>query len=77
MLKPKGCSEPSWAPVQYIARPKLNWTCDHSLYHQFQTLKIKCEFILDGELESQAEECKCKRLLSWSSDKGLELLGNS
>ena len=55
--------EPSLAPVQYKTGPELNWTCDYGLYYQFQTWKIKCGFILDGELESLAEECKCKTLL--------------
>ena len=65
--------EPSWVPVQYITGPDLNWTCDDGLYHQFQTWKIKCGFILNGELESLAEEHKCKTLLHWSGDTGLEL----
>ena len=44
-----------------------------TVYHQFQTWKTKCGFILDGELESLAEEHKCKTLLRWSVDTGLEL----
>ena len=64
--------EPSWAHVQYITGPECNWTCDDGLYHWFQTWKIKCGFILNGDLESLAEECKCKTLLWWSGDTGLE-----
>ena len=66
-------AEPSWAPVQYITGPELNWTCNDGLYHQFQTWKIKCGFILDGEPESLTEEHKCKTLLHWSRDTTLEL----
>ena len=66
-------AEPSQAPVQCITGPELNWTCDDGLYHQFHTWKMKCGFILNSELETLAEECKCKTLPCWSGDTGLEL----
>ena len=59
--------------MQYIAGPKLNWTCGDGLPHWFQTWKMKIRFTLDGELESLAREPKCNLLLHCSCDTGLGL----
>ena len=37
--------------VPYIEGPKMNWTVDDGLYNQFLKWKIKCENILDCELD--------------------------
>ena len=37
--------------VPHIEGPKMNWTVDDGLYNQFLKWKIKCENILDCELD--------------------------
>ena len=39
----------------------------------FQNMEIKCQFILGAKLDTLSEDHKCKTLLWWSGDNGLEL----
>ena len=59
--------------VQYISGPNLDWTMDDGLYNHFKTWNIKCQLILGAKLETCSKDQKCKTLLQWSGDKGLEL----
>ena len=57
--------------VPYIEGPKMNWTVDDSLYNRFIKWKIKCENILECELAVLSEARKCKKVVAWSGDFGI------
>ena len=58
--------------VPYTEGPKMNWTVDDSLYKRFIKWKIKCENILDCELAMLSEARKCKKVVAWSADFGID-----
>ena len=58
--------------VPYIEGPKMNWTVDDGLYNWFLKWKIKCENILDCELDMLSDAWKCKRVVAWSGDFGID-----
>ena len=58
--------------VPYIEGPKINWTVDDSLYNRFFKWKIKCENILECELAMLLEARKCKKVVAWSGDFGID-----
>ena len=58
--------------VPYIEGPKMNWTVDDSLYNRFIKWKIKCKNILDCELAMLSEARKCKKVVAWSGDFGID-----
>ena len=53
-------------------RSKINWTVDDSLYNWFLKWKIKCKNILDCELALLSEAGKCKKIVAWSGDFGID-----
>ena len=48
------------------------WTVNDSLYHRFLKWKIKCENILDCKLAMVSEARKCKKVVVWSGDFGID-----
>ena len=62
--------QPMYMP--YIEGPKMDWTVNDSLYHRFQKWKIKCKNILDCELAMLSEARKCKKVVAWSGDFGID-----
>ena len=56
----------------YIEGPKMDRTVNDSLYHRFLKCKIKCENILDCELAVLSEARKCKKVVAWSGDFGID-----
>ena len=58
--------------VPYIEGPKMDWSVNDSLYNRFLKWKIKCENILDCELTMLSEARKCKKVLAWSGDFGID-----
>ena len=58
--------------VPYVEGPKMNWTVDDHLYNRFIKWKIKCENILDCELAMLSEARKCKKVVVWSGDFGID-----
>ena len=50
----------------------MEWTVNDSLYHRFLKWKIKCENILDCELAMLSEARKCKKVVAWSGDFGID-----
>ena len=60
--------------VPYIEGPKMDWTVNDGLYHQFLKWKLKCENILDCKLATLSETRQCKKLISWSGDDGMDLV---
>ena len=58
--------------MPYIKGPKMDWTVNDSLYHQFLKWKLKYENILDCELVMLPEARKCRKGIVWSGDLPLE-----
>ena len=48
----------------------MDW--NESLYNRFLKWKIKCENILDCELVMLSEARKCKKVVAWSGDFGID-----
>ena len=59
--------------VPYVEGPKLDWTIDGALHSRFIRWRIKCENILDCELAILQESAKCKKVIQWSGDAGLDM----
>ena len=58
--------------MSYIGGPKMDWTVNDSLYYRFLKWKIKCENVLDCELAMLSEAIKCKKVVAWSGDFGID-----
>ena len=58
--------------MPYIEGPKMDWTVNDSLYHRFLKWKLKCENILDCELVMLPESKRCKKVITWSGDFGMD-----
>ena len=58
--------------MSYIEGPKIDYTVNDSLYHRFIKWKLKCENILDCELSILPESKKCKKVIVWSGDFGMD-----
>ena len=58
--------------MPYIEGSKMDWTVNDGLYHRFLKCKLKCENILDCELEMLPESKKCKKVIAWSGDFGMD-----
>ena len=58
--------------VPYIEGPKMNWTVDDGFYNSFVKWKLKCENILDCELAMLSEARKCKKVVAWLGDFGID-----
>ena len=53
--------------------PKMDRTPGPDLLTSFKRLRQKCELLLDGPLKSRDSTQKCKYVLLWSGDYGLDL----
>ena len=51
----------------------MNWTVDDGLYHRFLKWHLKCETILDCKLANLPTKQKCQKVITWSSDFGMDL----
>ena len=58
--------------IPYIKGPKMDWTVNDSLYNRFIKWKIKCENILECELALLSESRKCKKVVAWTKDFGID-----
>ena len=56
----------------YIEGPKMDWTDNDSLYHHFLKWKLKCNNILEYELDTLPEPKQCKKLIAWRGDFGMD-----
>ena len=63
---------PTHMYVPYIEGPKIKWTVDDSLYNRFIKWNITCEIILDCKLAMLSESRKCKKVVAWSGDFGID-----
>ena len=58
--------------MPYVEGPKMDWTANDNLYKRFLKWKLKCEKILEFELAMLAETRKCKKVIAWSGDFGID-----
>ena len=59
--------------LPYIGGPKMDWTVDDALHSRFIRWRIKCENIIDCQLAILQENAKCKQIIQWSGDAGLDM----
>ena len=52
--------------------PKMDWAVNDGLHHRFLKWRLKCENILKCELAMVVERKKCKRVIAWSMDFGID-----
>ena len=50
----------------------MDWTVNNALYHRFLKWKLKCKNILECELTSLPKCQKCKKVIAWSGDFGMD-----
>ena len=58
--------------MPYTESPKMDWMVNDALYHRFLKWKLKCENILECELATLPECQKCKKVIAWSGDFGMD-----
>ena len=58
--------------MPYIEGPSMDLTVNDNLYNRFLKWKLKCESILECELAMLSETRKCKKIVAWSGDFGLD-----
>ena len=58
--------------MQYIEGPKNDWTVNDAQYHRFLKWCLKYENILECELAALPEQKKCKKMIAWSCDFGID-----
>ena len=50
----------------------MDWTVNDGFYHRFLKWKLKCENILHFELAMLPESKKCKKVIAWNGDFGMD-----
>ena len=58
--------------MPYIEGPRMEWTVNDGLYHSFLKWRLKCKNILECELAALPECQKCKNVVTWSRDFGMD-----
>ena len=58
--------------MPYIEGAKMDWTVNDGLCHRFLKWKLKLENILDCELAMLPESKKCKKVIAWRVDLGMD-----
>ena len=58
--------------MPYIEGPHMDWTVNDNLYHRFLKWCLKCKNILECKLAALLECQKCKKVISWSRDCGID-----
>ena len=58
--------------MSYIEGPKMNWMVNDALYHRFLKWKLKCKNILECKLAALPEHQKCKNVIAWSGNFGMD-----
>ena len=54
--------------MPYTEGPKMDWTVNDGLYQRFLKWHLKCENILECELDMFSEKRQCKKVIAWSGD---------
>ena len=50
----------------------MDWTANDGLYHRFLKWRLKCENILECELAALPEHQKCKKVVAWRGNFGMD-----
>ena len=58
--------------MPYIEGPRMDWTANDSLYYRFLKWCLKGENILQCRLAVLAERRKCKKVIAWSREIGID-----
>ena len=58
--------------MPYIEGPCMDWMVNNTLYHRFLKWHLKCTNIFECELAALPEHQKCKKVIAWSSDCGMD-----
>ena len=58
--------------IPYIEGPSMDWTVNDNLYFRFLKWKLKCKNILECELAMLPEARKCKKIVVWSDNFGID-----
>ena len=58
--------------MPYIEGPKIGWTVNEALYHRLLKWKLKCENILECELAALPKCKKCKKVMAWPGNFGMD-----
>ena len=58
--------------MPYIEGPTVDWTVNDGLYNSFLKWRLKCKNILECELAMLPKARKCKKVVVWSGDCGLD-----
>ena len=58
--------------MPYIEGPKMDWTVNDGHYHSFVKWHLKCENILECKLAALPEHQKCRKVIAWSGDFGID-----
>ena len=56
--------------------PSIDWSTDKNLYTRFKMWKHRCELLFTRPMGKIDEEIKCKHLLYWSGELGIELFNS-
>lgn len=60
----------------YDKGPMMDWTDNEGLYRRFKVWKQRVELIFAGPLVKVEEEIKCKYLLLWAGERGLDIFNS-
>ena len=58
--------------IPYVEGPKMDWTVNDGHYHRFLKWRLKCENILKCEFAMLAERRKCKKVIAWNGNFGID-----
>ena len=53
--------------------PTMDWSANEGLYNRFKMWKQRSELLFEGPMDKTEENVKCKYLLYWAGERGLEL----
>ena len=62
--------------ISFDKGPSIDWSTDENLYSRFKMWKQRCELLFTGPMAKIDEEIKCKHLLHWSGEQGIELFNS-
>ena len=58
--------------MPYIEGPKMDLIVNDGTYHRLMKAKLMCKNILDCELAMLPESEKCKKVVAWNGDFGMD-----
>ena len=58
--------------MTYLEGCHMDWTVNDGLYLRFWKWRLKCEKILECKLAALPECQKCKKVVAWSGDFGMD-----